>query len=104
MAEHLPRILIGDAREPSNLQKLEVDRARCVIVCTDDDISNLEIALSIRMLDPERKVVLQLHDPDLAARVRQGETITLLCSSACVDESRCHRSLLRELIESAVAR
>src|SRR6266404_1542903 len=41
---------------------------------------------------------------DLAARVRQGETITLLCSSACVDETRCHRSLLRELIEGAVAR
>ena len=41
---------------------------------------------------------------DLAARVRQGETITLLCSSACVDESRCHRSLLRKLIEGAVGR
>lgn len=41
---------------------------------------------------------------ELAARVRAGGTITLLCSSACVDEERCHRSLLRELIESAVAR
>ena len=38
----------------------------------------------------------------LAARVRGGETITLLCSSACVRESRCHRSILRELIESAL--
>jgi len=65
-------ILIGDARELSNLQRLEVDRARCVIVCTDDDISNLEIALSVRMLDPELKVVLQLHDPDLAARVQRA--------------------------------
>jgi uncharacterized protein YeaO (DUF488 family) len=36
----------------------------------------------------------------LAARVRAGETITLLCSSACERESRCHRSLLRELIEA----
>ncbi len=65
-------ILIGDARELSNLQKLDVERARCVIVCTDDDISNLEIALSVRMLNPERKVVLQLHDPDLAARVQRA--------------------------------
>jgi len=37
----------------------------------------------------------------LAARIRTGGTITLLCSSACVRESRCHRSLLRELIEAA---
>src|SRR5690349_20242674 len=36
-----------------------------------------------------------------AARVRQGETITLLCSSACVDPARCHRTLLKSLIESA---
>lgn len=35
----------------------------------------------------------------LARRVNNGETITLLCSSACERESRCHRSLLRELIE-----
>jgi len=35
----------------------------------------------------------------LAARVAGGETITLLCSSQCVRESRCHRSLLKELIE-----
>jgi len=75
-------VLIGDAREPSNLQKLEVDRARCVIVCTDDDISNLEIALSIRMLDPERKVVLQLHDPDLAARVQRAIGVGISRSTA----------------------
>jgi|SRR5579872_2495586 len=37
----------------------------------------------------------------LAARIQAGETITLLCSSACDRESRCHRSLLRELIEAA---
>lgn len=39
----------------------------------------------------------------LAARVRAGETITLLCSSACVDPDRCHRTLLRQLIEKAAA-
>ena len=38
---------------------------------------------------------------ELAKRVREGETITLLCSSACTRESRCHRSLLKELIETA---
>ena len=35
----------------------------------------------------------------LAHRVANGEMITLLCSAACVDEARCHRSLLRGLIE-----
>jgi uncharacterized protein YeaO (DUF488 family) len=39
---------------------------------------------------------------ELAKRVGDGETITLLCSSQCVRESRCHRSLLRELIEKCL--
>jgi uncharacterized protein YeaO (DUF488 family) len=39
----------------------------------------------------------------LAKRVAAGETITLLCSSACTRESRCHRSILKELIEGVVA-
>jgi uncharacterized protein YeaO (DUF488 family) len=40
----------------------------------------------------------------IARRVASGETITLLCSSACERDSRCHRSLLRELVEAEVAR
>jgi uncharacterized protein YeaO (DUF488 family) len=40
----------------------------------------------------------------LADRVAAGQAVTLLCSSACDRESRCHRSLLKELIEAEVAR
>jgi len=35
----------------------------------------------------------------LADRAAAGETITLLCSSACVDPARCHRTLLAKLID-----
>lgn len=38
----------------------------------------------------------------LAARVRAGETITLLCSKACDEPARCHRTLLKQLIEDRV--
>jgi uncharacterized protein YeaO (DUF488 family) len=38
---------------------------------------------------------------DLAGRVDAGETITLLCSSACDDPARCHRTLLAGLVEKA---
>lgn len=41
---------------------------------------------------------------ELAKRVKGGEIITLLCSSQCERESRCHRSLLKELIERAAGR
>jgi uncharacterized protein YeaO (DUF488 family) len=41
---------------------------------------------------------------ELAARVAAGETVTLLCSSACSDASHCHRTLLRDLIEARLPR
>ncbi len=40
---------------------------------------------------------------ELADMVAEGKTITLLCSSACTDQSHCHRTLLRELIEQRLA-
>ena len=39
----------------------------------------------------------------LAQRVKNGEMITLLCSSQCTREDRCHRSLLKALIERELA-
>ncbi len=40
----------------------------------------------------------------LAEKVAAGNTITLLCSSACTDAAHCHRTLLRGLIEEQVRR
>jgi uncharacterized protein YeaO (DUF488 family) len=39
----------------------------------------------------------------LAELVAEGKAITLLCSSACEDASRCHRTLLKQLIEEQAA-
>ena len=36
-----------------------------------------------------------------ARQLTEGKTLTLLCSSACVDEQHCHRSIVRQLLESA---
>jgi uncharacterized protein YeaO (DUF488 family) len=38
-----------------------------------------------------------------AEHARAGKTLTLLCSSACVDVAICHRSLVQQLIEKAAA-
>lgn len=39
----------------------------------------------------------------LAEKVIEGQTITLLCSSACTQADHCHRTLVKELIEARVA-
>jgi uncharacterized protein YeaO (DUF488 family) len=39
----------------------------------------------------------------LARRLAGGESVTLLCSSACKDPERCHRTLLAGLLREATA-
>ena len=51
-----------------------------------------------RYLAEMSEVIPAFYIRALRERVASGESITLLCSSACVDEERCHRSLLKELI------
>jgi uncharacterized protein YeaO (DUF488 family) len=55
-----------------------------------------------RYLEEMRTQHFWIHN--LAELHARGQTVTLLCSSACTDESRCHRSLLRQLIETEAAR
>jgi uncharacterized protein YeaO (DUF488 family) len=38
---------------------------------------------------------------EVASKLRAGTTVTLLCSSACHDAARCHRTVLAQLLEKA---
>lgn len=51
-----------------------------------------------RYIEEMRAQRFWIHN--LAELHARGETVTLLCSSACTDEARCHRTLLRGLIEA----
>ncbi len=65
-------VIIADARRTENLIKAGVKRADAIIPCTDDELTNLDIALDAREQNPDIKVVMRLFDPDLARRVQQG--------------------------------
>jgi Trk K+ transport system NAD-binding subunit len=65
-------VIIADARRSENLIKAGVKRADAIIPCTDDELSNLDIALDARELNPNIKVVMRMFDPDLARRVEKG--------------------------------
>lgn len=51
----------------------------------------------LKEMEPQQELI-----NELAQLVMEGKTITLLCSSACKRASRCHRTLLKELIEQRV--
>ncbi|HEY2899911.1 MAG TPA: DUF488 family protein [Polyangia bacterium] len=55
-------------------------------------------AYKTRYLDEMRGATQVWRIRDLQRRSAAGEAITLLCSSACTDPQRCHRTLLAGLI------
>ncbi|MCX7682415.1 MAG: NAD-binding protein [Anaerolineae bacterium] len=65
-------VLVGDARQREMLEQARVREANAIVVCTQDDLTNLAIALEARELNPGIKVVLRMFDPALAEKVQKG--------------------------------
>ncbi len=65
-------IIIGDARQSATLREAGVERASSLIACTSDDLTNLDVALDARALQPGIKIVLRMFDQQLAERVSRG--------------------------------
>ena len=63
-------VLIDDARSPQALVKLNIAHAEAILCATDNDLTNINVALDARKLNPEIRVVLRLFDDDLVERVR----------------------------------
>jgi len=77
-------VLVGDARQGDLLEKAGVGEASAVVACTADDLTNLEIALEARELNPQVKVVMRMFDQQLAERVRRGFGIRTAFSTSAL--------------------
>lgn len=75
-------LFVGDARREAFLVDAGIARARSLILATDDDLANLEIALDARRLKPKIRVVLRMFDPNMAAKVSEGFQIRSVLSSS----------------------
>lgn len=63
-------VIIGDARADLLMKGLNVRSARAVIIVTDDDLANLEIAMDVRELRADVPIVMRLFDQRLAQKVK----------------------------------
>ena len=62
-------VIRGDARLKKTLVDANVATARAIILATDDDLANIDAALTAREMRPDIRVVLRLFDDTLADRV-----------------------------------
>jgi len=77
-------LFVGDARRETLLDDANITQARCIIMASDSDLANLEIALDARRVAPNIRVVLRLFDQNLANKIRDGLDIHLAMSQSAL--------------------
>jgi Trk K+ transport system NAD-binding subunit len=92
-------ILIADARRRQTLLKASVDKANAIIPCTDDELTNLDIALDARELNPDIRVVLRMFDHDLAKKIEKGFDIHFAFSTSAVSAPIFAAAAMRENVK-----
>jgi Trk K+ transport system NAD-binding subunit len=62
-------VIVGDMKDDQTLVNAGVPHARVVIIATNDDIANLEVALDSRRLNPRVRIVMRLFEQSIAQKI-----------------------------------
>jgi voltage-gated potassium channel len=63
-------VIQADARTPGSLESANIKDARTIILASQNDAMNLQIALKARSLNPKIQVVIRIFDEDFAHALR----------------------------------
>jgi Trk K+ transport system NAD-binding subunit len=77
-------VVIGDVRFSSVLKDVNIEEAKCLIAATDDDLANLDAALSAREVRNDMRVVLRMFDQELAKKIRDAFNIQTAFSTSAL--------------------
>lgn len=74
---HVP-VIQEDASRPITLENAGIGKAKTIILCTQNDALNLQIALKARSINPKIGVVIRIFDEDFAQSLQQQFGFTAL--------------------------
>lgn len=77
-------LFIGDARREAFLVDAHIAAAKSIILATNRDLTNLEIALDARRLNPNIRVVLRMFDQNMADKICEGFHIQTAMSQSAI--------------------
>jgi Trk K+ transport system NAD-binding subunit len=77
-------VVQGNARLSSVLEQAGVKTARAVIISTSDDLTNLDVAMTARDLNPDTQIVIRLFDETLATKVAGAFAMPTISTSQVV--------------------
>lgn len=75
-------VLVGDARSPEVLRRAGIEQASALIVCTNDDLINLQIASRVREIDANIRIVMRMFDDEFARFIAERFGIAAVMSAS----------------------
>ncbi len=77
-------VIFGDSRLEESLRRVNISKASCVAVVSNDDMVNLETALTARSLRHDIRLVLRIFDGSLADKVERTFGIEIASSTSAL--------------------
>ncbi|HVP13230.1 MAG TPA: NAD-binding protein [Phycisphaerae bacterium] len=77
-------LFVGDARREAFLEDANAAAAKSIILATNHDMVNLEVALDARRINPQIRVVMRMFDQNIADKVREGFNLQVAMSQSAL--------------------
>ncbi|MCX7969082.1 MAG: NAD-binding protein [Armatimonadetes bacterium] len=77
-------VIVDDARRTEVLKDAQIEHARCLLICTGNDLTNLEIALAAREVNPNIRIVMRLFSDALAERAQKFLGVQVALSTSAI--------------------
>jgi voltage-gated potassium channel len=77
-------VIERDMKDDQALIDAGVARAETIVVASNDDLANLEVALDARRLNPGIRVVLRLYDQQIASKIQAAFTLDQAFSASAL--------------------
>lgn len=95
-------VVVGDATVVEVLKQARVDSARAVVAATGNELANVEVALLVKELNPDTRVVVRLSDPEFAETLREGANVRLALSVPALAAPAFVAALFGDRVQSVV--
>jgi len=77
-------ILVRDMKDDQALVDAGVEHAHVIVIATNDDMANLEVALDARRMNPKIRIIMRQFDQQIADKLREAKLIDEAFSSAAL--------------------
>ena len=74
-------VLVDDGKREAALRAANIEKARSILLCTQNDSLNLQVALKARSLNPDIHVVIRIFDDDFADALQEQFQFTAISST-----------------------